>query len=75
MININVTAEAAIFYSTVSNSEINAELYEPKWVKNDVNSFALNTSDGIYCITINDYTFNGYTYSSVDDAISYLNSL
>ena len=75
MININVTAEAAIFYSTVSNGEITAELYEPKWVKNDVNSFALNTSEGIYCITIKDYTFNGYTYSSVDDAISYLNSL
>jgi hypothetical protein len=75
MTNINITAEVATFYSTVSNSEITAELYEPKWVKNDDNSFALNTSEGIYCITIADYTFNGYTYSSVDDAITYLNSL
>jgi hypothetical protein len=75
MTNVTITAEVATFYSTVSNSEINAELYEPKWVKNDENSFALNTSDGIYCITIKDYKFNGYTYSSVDDAITYLNSL
>jgi hypothetical protein len=75
MININITAEVATFYSTVSNSEINAELYEPKWLKNDDNSFALNTDQGIYCITIADYTLNTYTYSSVDDAITYLNSL
>ena len=75
MTNINITAETATFYSTVSNSEINAELYEPKWVKNDDNSFALNTDQGIYCITIADYSFNGSTYSSVEDALTYLNSL
>ena len=75
MTNINITAEVATFYSTVSNSDITAELYEPKWVKNDDNSFALNTDQGIYCITIADYTLNTYTYSSVDDAITYLNSL
>jgi hypothetical protein len=75
MTNINLTAEVAVFYSTVSNGEITAELYEPKWTKNDDNSFALNTDQGIYCITIADYSFNGTTYSSVDDAITYLNSL
>jgi hypothetical protein len=72
---MSITAESATFYSTVSNSEITAELYEPKWTKNDDNSFALNTDQGIYCITIADYSFNGSTYSSVEDALTYLNSL
>jgi hypothetical protein len=75
MTNINITSETAIFYSSVSNSIIDTQLYEPKWTKNDDNSFALNTDQGIYCITIADYSFNTYIYNSVDDAINYLNSL
>jgi hypothetical protein len=75
MTNINITSSSAQFYSSVSNSDISTELYEIKWTKNDDNSFALNTSEGIFCITIADFSFNGNTYSTVDDAINYLNTL
>lgn len=75
MINIRITSQNAIFYSVVSESEINVELYDSKWTKNDDYSFSLNTSEGIYCITIADYTFNDNKYDTVEDAITYLNSL
>lgn len=75
MINIIISSNTAEFYSSVSQSDIVVDLYEPKWTKNDDNSFALNTSEGIYCITIADYSFNGNTFESIDDAIDYLNSL
>lgn len=75
MINIIIDSLNATFYSTVSQSEITSELYEPKWTKNDDLSFALNTSEGIFCITIADYTFNDNKYDTVEDAITYLNSL
>lgn len=75
MTNINITATTATFYSSVSTSEIVTELLEPKWVKNDDNCFALSTSQGIFCITITDFSFNTFTYSSVEDALDYLNTL
>lgn len=75
MTNINITAELATFYSNVSQSDITANLYEPKWERNDDNSFSLYTEQGIFNITIADYTLNDNTYSSVTDAISYLNNL
>jgi len=75
MINIEISSYSAQFYSSVSQSVIDVELYEPKWLKNDDNSFALNTSQGIFCITISDFTLNNNQYYSVDDAIVYLNTL
>lgn len=75
MTNINITAEVATFYSNVSQSYITANLFDPKWQQNDDNSFSLYTDQGIFNITIADYTLNDNTYSSVTDAISYLNSL
>jgi hypothetical protein len=75
MINIIITSGSATFYSSVSNGEITSELYEPKWTKNDDNSFSLNTSEGIFCITIADFTLNNNQYYSVDDAIVYLDTL
>ena len=75
MINIRITSQNAIFYSVVSESEINVELYDSKWTKNDDYSLSLNTSEGIYCITIADYTFNDNKFDTVDNAITYLNSL
>ncbi len=75
MINITINSSNATFYSVVSSSEITAELYEPKWTKNDDYSLSLNTSEGIYCITIADYTFNNNKFDTVDNAIEYLNSL
>lgn len=75
MININISANVATFYSNVSQSNITAELYEPKWVANDDYSFSLNTEQGIYCITIADYTLNDNKFTLVSDAITYLNSL
>ncbi len=75
MININITAEVATFYSNVSQSEITANLFEPKWQRNDDNSFSLYTEQGIFNITVADYTLNDNAYGSVSDAISYLNNL
>lgn len=75
MINITINSSNATFYSAVSYSEITAELYDPKWTKNDDLSFALYTSEGLFCITIADYTFNDNKYDTVEDAITYLNSL
>lgn len=75
MININITAEVATFYSNVSQSDITAQLFEPKWERNDDNSFALNTEQGVFCITISDYSLNGQTFSNSSDAISYLSSI
>lgn len=75
MINISITSEVATFYSNVSQSDITANLFEPKWERNDDNSFSLNTEQGIYCITIADYTLNDNKFTLVSDAITYLNSL
>jgi len=75
MINISITAEVAEFYSNVSQSELTANLFEPKWERNDDNSFSLYTEQGIFNITIADFTLNNNTYGSVNDAITYLNSL
>ena len=75
MINISITSEVATFYSNVSQSDITAELYEPKWVANDDYSFSLNTEQGIYCITIADYMLNDNKFTLVSDAINYLNNL
>lgn len=75
MININITSEAATFYSSVSQSDITANLFEPKWERNDDSSFSLYTEQGIFNITVADYTLNGNKYKSSDAAISYLISL
>ena len=75
MINISIKSEVATFYSNVSQSDITAELYEPKWVANDDYSFSLNTEQGIYCITIADYMLNDNKFTLVSDAINYLNNL
>jgi hypothetical protein len=75
MININITAQAATFYSNVSQADITANLFEPKWERNDDSSFSLYTEQGIFNITVADYTLNGNKYKSSDAAISYLISL
>jgi hypothetical protein len=75
MINISITSEVATFYSNVSQSDITANLFEPKWERNDENSFSLCTDQGIFNITVDDYTLNGNKYKSSDAAISYLISL
>ena len=75
MTNISITSGAATFYSNVSQSDITANLFEPKWERNDENSFSLYTEQGIFNITIADYTLNGNKYNSSDAAISYLISL
>lgn len=75
MINISITAQVATFYSNVSQSELTANLYEPKWERNDDYSFSLCTEQGVFNITIQDFTLNDNTYGSVNDAITYLNSL
>lgn len=75
MINISITSEAATFYSSVSQSDITANLFEPKWERNDDSSFSLYTEQGIFNITVADYTLNGNKYKSSDDALSYLISL
>lgn len=75
MINISITSEVANFYSNVSQSDITANLFEPKWERNDDDSFSLCTDQGIYCITIADYTLNHNKFTMVSDAITYLNSL
>ncbi len=75
MINISITSELATFYSTVSQSELTANLYEPKWEHKDEVSFILNTDQGSFTFTIADYTLNDNTYSIVEDVIDYLNSL
>lgn len=75
MININITEQAATFYSNVSQADITANLFEPKWERNDENSFSLYTEQGIFNITIADYTLNDNKFTLVSDAISYLNNL
>lgn len=75
MININITSEVATFYSNVSQSDITANLFEPKWERNDDSSFCLYTEQGIFNITVADYTLNGNKYKSSDAAINYLISL
>ena len=75
MINISITSEVVTFYSSVSQSDITANLFEPKWQRNDDSSFSLYTEQGIFNITVLDYTLNGNKYKTSDDAISYLISL
>jgi|688.fasta_scaffold2428246_2 hypothetical protein len=75
MININITSQVATFYSNVSQADITANLFEPKWERNDDSSFSLYTEQGIFNITVADYTLNGNKYKSSDAAISYLISL
>lgn len=75
MINISITSDVATFYSSVSQSDITANLFEPKWERNDDNSFSLYTEQGIFNITVADYTLNGNKYKSSDAAINYLISL
>lgn len=75
MTNISITSEAATFYSNVSQSDITANLFDPKWQRNDDSSFSLYTEQGIFNITVADYTLNGNKYKSSDAAISYLISL
>jgi hypothetical protein len=75
MINITITSELATFYSTVSQSELTSNLYEPKWDYKDDVSFILNTEQCCFTFTIADYTLNDNAYSTVKDAIDYLNNL
>lgn len=75
MTNISITSEVATFYSTVSQSDITTNLFEPKWERNDDSSFSLYTDQGIFNITVADYTLNGNKYNTSDAAISYLISL
>lgn len=75
MINISITTEIAAFYSNVSQSEITANLFEPKWERNDDNSFSLYTEQGIFNITIADYSLNKNKFAQIDDALTYLNNL
>lgn len=75
MINISITTEIASFYSNVSQSEITANLFEPKWERNDDNSFSLYTEQGIFNITIADYSLNKNKFAQIDDALTYLNNL
>jgi hypothetical protein len=75
MINISITTEIASFYSNVSQSEITANLFEPKWERNDDNSFSLYTEQGIFNITIADYSLNKNKFAQSDDALTYLNNL
>jgi len=56
MTNISITSEVATFYSNVSQSDITANLFEPKWERNDDSSFSLYTDQGIFNITVADYT-------------------
>ena len=75
MINISITSEVVTFYSSVSQSDITANLFEPKWELNDDSSFSLYTEQGIFNITVANYTLNGNKYKTSDEAISYLISL
>lgn len=75
MTNISITSEVATFYSNVSQADITANLFEPKWERNDDSSFSLYTEQGIFNITVADYTLNGNKYKTSDAAISYLISL
>lgn len=72
MINISITSEVVTFYSSVSQSDITANLFEPKWERNDDSSFSLYTEQGIFNITVANYTLNGNKYKTSDEAISYL---
>jgi hypothetical protein len=75
MININISSTVANFYSNVSQSDITANLFEPKWERNDDDSFSLCTDQGIFNIVVSDYKLNGQKYNSSEAAITYLNSL
>jgi hypothetical protein len=72
MTNISITQNAIQFDSVITGS---IELTEPKWEAVDDGSFHVITEQGVYYITLTDYSLNGKKYTSSNDALSYLNNL
>lgn len=75
MININITQNSIEFYSTIADTEINAQLVAPKWEIVDTLSIHVISDLGVYCLNTTSTTFNGEQFDNSDDAITYLNSL
>jgi hypothetical protein len=75
MININITQTTIQFYSTIADTEINAQLIEPKWEIVDTLSIHVISDLGVYCLSTISTTFNGEQFENSDSAINYLNSL
>lgn len=75
MISTTITTEAIQFYSSVANSDISAELIEPKWEVVDESSIHVITAQGVYYFSVSDTTFNNQQFDNSEGAITYLNSL
>jgi hypothetical protein len=75
MTNVNITQTSIQFYSTVANSEIDAQLIEPNWELIDSQSLHIISEAGVYCLNTTSSTFNGEQFDNSEDAITYLNSL
>lgn len=72
MTNVSITSKAIEFDSVATGS---IELTEPKWEAVDDSSFHVITEQGVYYITVTEYSLNGKKYTSSNDAIVYLNNL
>lgn len=72
MNNITITPKSVEFIS--NDLTIISNLIAHKWEVVDEHTFHVITEQGVYLLWITENTFNGETYTSSVDLITYLNS-